>query len=216
MKNTLLATLVALSIPCAVQAQNIEDYKVSCEAEAACNTFDVTYEETGEEVAQTRRTRRTRSTSQGLFKDNFVGGGAGIFFGDGLDLGVLGHVFAGTRYNEYIGGEIEFTFGFAGTDSFGGFLGDTETATFLGFYFNPRFEYKFKNSNITAFVAPGIGLSRFSVGNDFVDVSDTDFDFQIKAGAMFPIGEKLNAYGQGRIQNTFDTFGVDGGILFNL
>ena len=215
MKKTLLATLIALSIPCAAQAQNVEDYKVSCQTEEACNTFDITYEESREEIAQTRRTRRTRSRSGGLFKDNFVGGGAGIFFGDGLDLGGLGHIFVGTRYNQYFGGEIEFTFGFAGFDGFGGFQGDDATATFLGFYFNPRFEYKFDN-NITAFAAIGIGLNRFSVDTDFGDGSDTDFDVQVKAGAMFPVGDKLNAYAQGRIQNTFDTFGIDGGVLFDL
>jgi len=216
MKNSILVTLAALSIPCAVQAQNVEDYKASCEAEAACNTFDVTHEETGSEVAQNRRIRTREGTSRGgLFKDNFVGGGAGLFLGDGLDLGGLGHIFVGTRYNEYFGAEVEFTFGFAGFDGFGGFAGSDATATFLGFYLNPRFEYKFDN-NITAFGAVGIGLNRFSVDTDFGDGSDTDFDIQFKAGAMFPIGEKLNAYAQGRIQNTFDTFGIDGGILFNL
>lgn len=215
MKKTLLATLIVLSTPYVAQAQNVEDYKVSCQTEGACNAFDITYEESSEEIAQTRRTRSTRSTSRGLFKDNFVGGGAGIFFGDGLDLGVLGHVFAGTRYNQYFGGEIEFTFGFAGVDGFGGFGVNDATATFLGFYLNPRVEYKFDN-NITAFGVIGIGLNRFSFSDDFVDASDTDFDIQLKAGAMFPIGDKLNAYAQGRIQNTFDTFGIDGGVLFNL
>ena len=221
-KTTVLAIALALTAPFAVQAETLEtkeydNYKVSCEA-ATCGDFDVSFESGNDTVAQTRRTRtrtRTRDSSEGLFKDNFVGGGAGLFFGDGLDLGGLGHIFGGTRYNQYFGAEIEFTFGFAGLDGFDGFGTSDATATFLGFYLNPRFEYKFDN-NITAFGAIGIGLNRISVDTDFGDGSDTDFDIQFKAGAMLPVGEKLNAYAQGRIQNTFDTFGIDGGILFNL
>jgi Outer membrane protein beta-barrel domain len=209
-KTTVLATILALALPYAVTAQTVEteeykDYQVSCETGAACNDFGVTYEETDQEVAQIQRTRRTRSSTQ-AFENWYAGGGAGIFFGDNLDLGFQGHVFGGTKFNEYIGADLEFTFGFAGVEDI------DENITLLGFYLNPRFEYQFENSNLTAFLSPGLGLSRASGFGD----SETEFDFQIKTGVSFPVQETTEVYVQGRYQNEAEAFGIEGGAIFDL
>jgi hypothetical protein len=210
-RSTILAAIVALIFPYAVTAQTVEteeykNYQVSCETAAACNDFNVTYEDE-QKVAQIERTRRTRSSSSiQPFENWYAGGGAGIFFGDNLDLGFQGHIFGGTKFNEYIGADVEFTFGFAGVEDI------DETLTLLGFYLNPRFEYQFENTNLTAFLSPGIGLARFSGFGD----SETEFDFQIKTGVSFPIQETTEVYVQGRYQNEAEAFGIEGGAIFDL
>jgi hypothetical protein len=212
-KTTALAIALAFIAPLAVKAETVEtegygDYQVSCEA-ATCGNFDVSFEQEGDQVAQTRRTRtrRTSSTGNRLFKDYYVGGSAGIILtGDGLDLGFQGSVFGGTKYNEYIGGDVEFTFGFAGLENF------DDTLTLLGVYLNPRFEYQFDGSDITAFVSPGLGFIRASGTGD----SDTEFDFQIKAGASKPINEKLDVFAQGRYQNEAELLSIEGGVIYDI
>jgi opacity protein-like surface antigen len=209
-KTTILATILAFALPCAVTAQTVEteeykDYQVSCETGAACNDFSVTYEEGEQKVAQIQRTRRTRSSIQ-PFENWYAGGGAGIFFGDNLDLGFQGHVFGGTKFNEYIGADLEFTFGFAGVEDI------DENITLLGLYLNPRFEYQFENSDLTAFLSPGLGFSRASGFGD----SETEFDFQIKTGVSFPVKENTDVYVQGRYQNEAEAFGIEGGGIFEL
>lgn len=182
-KSTIVAALLALAIPCAVKAEavNVEghdNYQVSCNDGSNCNDFNVTYEEANEDVAQTRRTRRSRSSSSSIepFQNWYVGGGAGIFFADNLDTGFQGNIFAGTKFNKYVGADLEFTFGFADFEDF------DENVTLLGFFLNPRFEYQFENSSITGFFSPGIGFTRASAFDD----SDTEFDFQLKAGVSVP------------------------------
>ena len=221
-KTTVLATLFALALPYGVKAEtsNIEGYdkyQVSCNKAEACSDFNVTYEES-DEVAQYRRTRtRTRSSNR-LFEDYYVGGSLGLLFGDNLDLGFQGSIFGGTWYNEYVGADIEFTFAFAGVEDienpFGADIEVDETATILGFFFNPRFQYQFDNSQITAFVSPGIGLGY----TDAFDDSDTDFAFQVKAGASYPVKENLDAFVQGRFQTTsdIDPFTVELGIVYDI
>jgi hypothetical protein len=209
-KTTVLATILALALPYAVTAQTVEteeykDYQVSCQTGAACNDFGVTYEEDDQKVAQYQRTRRTRTSIQ-PFENWYAGAGAGIFFGDGLDLGFQGHVFGGTKFNEYIGADLEFTFGFAGIEDF------DENVTLLGLYLNPRFEYQFENSNLTAFLSPGLGFIRASGNGE----SETEFDFQIKTGVSFPVKENTDIYVQGRYQNEAEAFGIEGGAIFEL
>ncbi|MBE9047802.1 outer membrane beta-barrel protein [Pleurocapsales cyanobacterium LEGE 10410] len=213
-KTTVLAGLLALALPYGARAESVNvekynKYQVSCSEAGACNDFKVTFEES-DRIAQTRRTRtrRTRSSNR-LFEDYYVGGSAGLLFGDDLNLGFQGSIFGGTWYNEYIGGDLEFTFGFAGLDNI-----DDESATILGFFLNPRFQYQFDNSQITAFVSPGIGLGYA----DALDDSDTDFAFQIKAGASYPVRENLDAFIQGRFQTTsqFDPFTIELGAVYDI
>ncbi|BAZ44624.1 hypothetical protein NIES4102_16360 [Chondrocystis sp. NIES-4102] len=211
-KTTVLASILAL-VPYAVTAQTAEteyqNYQVSCETGSACNDLGVTYQEGNNQVAQTRRTRptrRTRTTTVQPFEKWYTGAGVGVFFGDGLDTGFQGHVFGGTEFNEFISADLEFTFGFAGIEN------SNDDATILGLYLNPRFEYEFDNSNLTAFLSPGIGLSRTSGNGD----SETDFDFQIKTGVSFPVRENTDVYVQGRYQNEADAFGIEGGAIFEL
>ncbi len=210
-KTTALAIILAFIAPLAVKAETAEkgysDYQVSCEA-ATCGNFGVTFEEEDDKVAQTRRTRtRTSSTGNRLFKDYYVGGSAGIILtAESLDLGFQGSVFGGTKYNEYVGGDVEFTFGFAGIEN------ADETLTGLGIYLNPRFEYQFDGSDITAFVSPGLGFIRASAFDD----SDTEFDFQIKAGASKPINEKLDVFAQGRYQNEAELLSIEGGVIYDI
>lgn len=211
-KTTILASILAL-VPYAVTAQTAEtqeyqNYQVSCQTGSGCNDFGVTYEEGNDQVAQTRRTRPTRRTRTTFepFEQWYTGAGAGVFFGDGLDLGFQGHVFGGTKFNEFISADLEFTFGFAGIEDI------DENVTLLGLYLNPRFEYQFDNSNLTAFLSPGIGLSRASFDGD----SETEFDFQIKTGVSFPVRENTDVYVQGRYQNEAEAFGIEGGAIFEL
>jgi hypothetical protein len=220
-KTTILATILALALPYAVTAQTVEteeyeNYQVSCKTEAACKDFGVTYEEADQKVAQVERerTRRTRDIggSNRLFQDYYVGASAGILFGDGLDLGFQGSVFGGTWYNEFIGADLEFTFGFASVDDVDNPFGDDieidDNVTILGLFLNPRFQYTFEDSNITAFVSPGIG---------WVDLDgESELGFQVKAGAEYPVGENLDAFAQGRFQTEGDIFGIEGGVIYDL
>ena len=209
MRKTLLATLIALAVtvPFEAKAEEYDSYKVSCQA-ATCGDFDVSFKEESAEVAQTRRTRtRSRSSSNRFLKDFYVGGSAGLILtGEALDLGFQGSVFGGSMYNDFVGGDVEFTFGFAGVEDI------DETLTLLGIYLNPRFEYKFDNSDLTVFASPGLGFIRFSGVGD----SDTEFDFQIKAGVSKPVSDKLDIFGQGRFQAEAETISVEGGVIYNI
>lgn len=218
MKSTIVAVLLALAIPCAVKAETVDvegyqNYQVSCSEESACNNFDVTYEEVNGDIAQTRRTRSRRSRSGRskdiqAFKNFYTGFSLGLYFGEDLDLGFQGGIFGGTKFNEYIGADVEFTFAFADLEDI------DENATILGFYLNPRFEYAFDNTKLTAFVSPGIGLASIDVS----DNSDTEFAFQIKAGGTYDLQDNLELFAQGRYQNIddFDAFAVETGLILNL
>ena len=210
LKTTALAIALAFIAPLAVKAETVEkeeydNYQVSCEA-VTCSDFKVNFEEDSDKVAQTRRTRtrtRTISSENRFFKDFYVGGGAGLLIdGDGLDLGFQGSVFGGTLYNEYVGAEAEFTFAFADSE----FVDDN--ISILGFFLNPRFQYEFDNSDITAFASPGLGLVSFD--------GDTDLGFQIKAGAQKPFSDKFDGFVQGRFQSEGDTIGIEVGALFDI
>lgn len=213
MQKTLLATLLAVSIPCAVQAQESTDYqnyKISCQAETTCNQFDVVYEDAESELAQTRRTRRTRSNDIKIFQNWFGGFGVGLLFGDGLDLGFQSSVFGATRFNEWVAAEAEVTFGIAQTEDIdiGAVTIEGESITILGFFLAPRFEYKFSGSNISIFGSPGLGISLF-------DGDNSEFGFQGKVGAVFDIGKSFDVLAQTRFQTEGDIFGIEGGMVFD-
>ena len=209
-RNTILATAIALSIPYGVKAETAQpdkyhDYYVSCDTESACNIFDITYQAADNQVAQARRTRRTRSSSA---KKLYAGASLGLIFEDFLDLGVQGGIFGGYKFNEYIGADAELTLGFAGYENV------DETLTIFGFFLNPRFEYKFDGTNIAAFVSPGLGFGILSAFND----SDTEFGFQLKAGASFGLNDNLSAFAQVRFQDIefYDPILLEGGVILDL
>ena len=82
-KNAILASLLFAAIPFAAQAQeanNYDNYRVSCETGVDCQDFDVIYEqqEGNDEVSQRTRTRRTRRTSS--FSKYYFSGNYAIYF----------------------------------------------------------------------------------------------------------------------------------------
>ncbi|MBE9045391.1 outer membrane beta-barrel protein [Pleurocapsales cyanobacterium LEGE 10410] len=235
-KTVLLATLLSAFPLAGIQAQDLDNYQVGCNAGAECNDFVGSYEQAdGDEVAQVRRrrtrTRRTRRTDTKYY----VGGTLGIFFPSEVeDLQVLadtvdpgtgfgGSLYGGYKFNQYISADIEGLI----------FFGDAEpldsSYTSYGFFVNPRFTYTFERdtlsdnlSGLYVFASPGIGIAGLDFGDDLGDTlepSDNDsgsgFAFQIKAGAGYPVSDKIDIIGQVRYLNALDAFevtevGVDG------
>ncbi|MDJ0591371.1 MAG: outer membrane beta-barrel protein [Pleurocapsa sp. MO_226.B13] len=203
--TTVLAIIMSLTLPWEVKAQTADTqkykaYRVSCRAESACQTFDVTYQTAENEIAQTRRTRSRR-------RNRYAGFSVGLLFEDFLDLGFQVGGFGGIKFNEYISADAEITFGFAGYEAF------DETLTIVGFFINPRFQYKFDNSDLAIFVSPGLGIGILSAFDD----TDTEFGFQLKTGASLALDNNLNAYAQVRFQDIdyYDPILLEGGLIFD-
>ena len=213
-RSFVLATALVLALPLGVQAETkreeaYEAYRVSCSEESVCNTFDVDYEEANE-VAQARRTRTRTTRSRRSDSKIYAGFSAGLLFEDFLDLGFQVGGFGGYKFNDYIGVDGELLFALASFES--DFIDDTLTV--FGFFINPRFEYEFDDSGITAFASPGFGLGIFSNFDD----SDSEFGFQFKAGASYAVSSSFDAYGQLRFQDIegYDPFFLEGGLIFDL
>ena len=229
-KNAILASLLFASIPFAAQAQeaeNYDNYQVSCEAGINCQDFDVIYEqqEGNDDVAQRRRTRRTRRTSS--FSKYYFSGNIGAFFpGDDFDTGFgLGGAF-GYRFTEKLAAEIEVF------DYFGGTEVDDLGYNFLGFAANVAGRYPFNSSNsksIYGFAGAGIGYGNISLTGDVADdiddaggdTSEGGFLFQGKVGVGYPVSDSVDIFGQFRYVNVSndgdngDAFSLDAGATYN-
>lgn len=231
-KTVLLATLVS-AFPVAVQAQDLDNYQVGCDSGAECNDFKANYgqqADAGNEVSQRTRTRRTRSTNDSKY---YVGATIGVFFPSEIDnlevpaivndvgsiqavdpgTGFGGSLYGGYKFSEYISADVE---GFV-------FFGDADpldsSYTSYGFFVNPRFTYTFDDTGnslegVYVFASPGIGLAGIDFGEDIGDAlgdndSGTGFALQIKAGAGYPVSDKIDIIGQARYLYAFSAFEVD-------
>ncbi|GAB4523631.1 MAG: hypothetical protein Tsb0014_01410 [Pleurocapsa sp.] len=228
----LSGTVVALCMPFAAQAQDLdtyEDYQNACKSISECDSFQVTDEYAdsesslqvdNSEIAQ--RSRRSRSSRS--YDKYFAGFNLGLFLPEGgFNLGFGGSVYGGYMFNKNFGGDLEFLFAFGGLDDgYDGFGNVDGNYSYLGFYVNPRYEIPFSRDGRTkAFGAFGLGLLRtgFNYDYDFfgnrleIDGSDTDFSYQLKGGVMFPLGKKMDAVGQIRVIE-FDVVSFEGGLKF--
>ena len=217
----LSGTVVALSIPFAAQAQNVEtyeDYRVSCNATSECNQFDVIYQEEGadnNEIAQRRRTRRSRESDK---KKNYIGVTGGLFFPGGIgDVGFGPSVVGGRQFNDNLSGEVEFLFYGGGTDF------DDLGYNILGFIAGAKYLFPFSDSSKSpyGFAGAGLGFGRIALTGDEADrldnagfdTSDGAFLFQLKGGVGYPVSKNIDIFGQFRYLNvTIDTFNRFGNV----
>ncbi len=224
-KTIALATILVTGIPVAVQAQetnDLQNYQVSCNANSECNNLKVNYEQEGDRVAQTRRTRTRRTRSSSVDSKYYAGGNLGILFpsGDGLDTGFGGAAKFGYNFTENIAAEVE------GLGFFGGTEVDDLSYNILGLAANGVYKYPFDATNdksLYGFGGVGIGIGRVDASGDAApDNSDeTGFLFQGKAGVGYPIAEKIDVFGQGRYLNLSvddvdaDGFTIEAGANYN-
>ena len=212
-KIGLLAALLVAAFPFAAKAQDTNSYdslKVSCELGAECNDFDVNFQEEGDEVAQTRRTR-TRRTRLGGPVDNkyYAGGNIGLFipffdFTDVVDYD-LGFTFgglAGYRFTENISAEIEVYDSLGGSeiDDVGYNVFAASANGVYRYYFNPG-----NDRSLYAYGGLGLGVGILNPTGDATDGLDsqTGFLLQTKAGVGYPVSDKIDLFGQGRFTNVF-------------
>ncbi len=211
-KTMLWATLLSVSVPLIAQAETVEtfeDYQTVCKSISECNSLDInnndrntkTVVQETENNTIAQRTRRSRISQ--FAKGYYVGVGGALYFPDG-DADVLfgGSVTGGIKFSPYVSADADFLFGF----------GDF---TLLGLLVGPKFEIGItETSDATAYISPGLGVVRASDDGN----SNTEFSFQIKTGASFPMGNNRQAFGQGRYINAdgADIFSIEGGVTFLL
>lgn len=236
LKTIALTAVLAIGFPLAAQAQETNDYEslnVSCQSGAECSDFGVNFQQEGDEVAQTRRTR-TRRTRSSVDSKYYAGGNIGIFFPgeDGFDAGFGGAAKFGYNFTENIAAEIE------GLGYFGGSEVDDLGYNVLGIAANGVGKYAFNPDNdksVYIFGGAGIGIGRVASTGDRVDQledeaeaagvefdsSETGFLFQGKVGVGYPIAEKIDVFGQGRYLNVSvddidaDGFAIEAGANYN-
>ena len=232
-KISILAALAAIAFPVAAQAQDTNGYdslKVSCESGAECSDFGVNFQEQGDTVAQTRRTRtrRTRSSSDSKI---YLGGTLGLFFPSDVEdtvidpgTGLGGSVYGGYKFTDLISADAEALLAFGGNDiddvtSTAAGIPATEEIdgayTLFSVFLNPRFTYTFDKGNDKSpyvFASPGVGIGRINIRGDVGDeIDDADgdssgsgFALQGKIGGGYPFTDKLDVIGQARYANIFN------------
>ena len=232
-KTSVLTAILVAAFPVGVKAQEVnsyEGYEVTCQSGTDCNDFKVDSKttETDSNVAQTGRTRRTRSVTPAE-KKFYIGGNLGGYIpGGDLDIGFgLGGLF-GYNFSNQIAAELEVY------DFFGGSNVDDLGYNFLGVAANGLYKYPFGNdsNSIYAFVGLGVGIGNLSATGDVADVagdngtdtSNTDVFFQWKVGVGYPLNNKLDLIGQFRaikfdaendtIEND-GTFALEAGLKYN-
>lgn len=212
-KNTVLAIILAMGLPLTAQAQNAEkyeNYQTICNSIAECSDFDANFEQQTpeDEVAQSRRTRRTRRQSpQSKF---YIGGHLAPFFpfDDDLDVGFGGGIVAGYKLTNNISAEIDIF------DYFGGTEVDDLGYNLFGATASGVYRY-YVNSNSSRspyiFAGLGVGVGVTSATGDVADDADdagletsaTGFLFQGKGGVGYPITDKIDLFGQTRFFSIF-------------
>ena len=218
-KIGMLAALAALAFPFAAQAQDTQGYEslnISCESGAECSDFGVNFQEEGEEVAQTRRTRTRRTRSRSNDSKIYVGGSLAPFipFDGELDLGFGGGVFAGYKLTDNISVELDVFDYFGGLDDDDVFLGDESGYNTFGAALSGVYRYFLNPGDsrsvyIFAGVGGGIGVASVTGDlSDFLDdggedTSDVGFLIQGKGGVGYPLTDKIDLFGQTRFFNTF-------------
>lgn len=234
-KTTVLAIILATGLPLAAQAQETnghENLKVSCQSGGECNDFNVNFNEQGDEIAQTRRTRtrRTRSTSSSVDSKYYVGGTLGLFFPSEIDdfnvsvtangnttlqqvdpgTGFGGSIYGGYKFTDLISADAEALLYFGNADPLDG------SYSSFNFFVGPRFTYTLDETNeqsLYIFASPGIGVGNVNFGGDLGDAlgdddSGTGFALQAKAGVGYPVSDKIDIIGQARYTNVFGVVDV--------
>jgi opacity protein-like surface antigen len=234
-KTAVLAIILATGFPLAAQAQDTKDYeslKVSCQSGVECNNFKVNFQEQGDKIAQTRRTRtrRTRSSSSSVDSKYYVGGTLGVFFPSEIDdfnvavtaggdttlqqvdpgTGFGGSIYGGYKFSDLISADAEALLYFGNADPLDG------SYSSFGFFVGPRFTYTLDETNdqsLYIFASPGIGVGNVNFGGDLGDAlgdddSGTGFALQAKAGVGYPVSDKIDIIGQARYTNIFSVVDV--------
>ena len=230
-KISLLAALLVAAFPLSAKAQDTNSYeslKVSCNSGAECSDFGVNFQEEGDEVAQTRRTRTRRTRRGSSDKKIYAGVTLGAFFSgeldeieviedneaQNIDLGTAfgGSIYGGYKFSDLIGGDAELVVLGGGADPV-----DDGGYTAVGFFANPRITYAFNKDNERSpyvFASPGIGFVTLSLNDDVEDelnnddLSGTGFAIQAKLGAGYPVTDLIDVIGQVRYVNSFNNFEV--------
>ena len=231
-KISLLAALLVAAFPLSAKAQDTNSYdslKVSCDSGSECSDFGVNFQEEGDQVAQTRRTRTRRSRRGDSDSKIYVGGTLGLFLPGDIDdyqvevedtfqevepgTGFGGSIYGGYKFTEQISVDAEGLLSFGNADPLDG------SYTSFGFFVNPRYTYTLNEANdksIYLFASPGIGVGNINFNGDTgdllededIDDSGTGFAIQGKIGAGYPVTEKLDIIGQARYTNIFSVVDV--------
>ena len=232
-KTSILATILVAALPLGVKAQGVNsygNYEVACKSGMNCDDYNVEYEttKTDSNIAQTRRTRRTRSRTSAE-KKFYVGGNLGFYIpGDDLDIGLgFGGLF-GYNFSRQISAELEVY------DYFGGSNVDDLGYNFFGVAANGVYKYPFSNDpgSLYAFFGLGVGIGNLSATGDVadeaedngIDTSNSDVFFHWKAGVGYPLSNRVDITGQFRaikfdvendtIEND-GTYALEAGIKYN-
>jgi len=233
LRNVTLITLFTLGIPnlaLAKEIENYEDYKLYCSdaayqydvASPNCDILQPLYKE------QIQQDLNQQSEKKSIFRRNtrpnniegYAGISLGAFFPDDEigNTGFGGSVFAGAKWNQYIGTDLEFIYLFGGTEF------DSLDYSVLGVSLNPRFFIPLSNNDLgdtaTIFISPGLGFSTLEVNVDDLGISfedETRLTWQIKAGLSVPFQKKFKGFFQVRYadqfeENTTSFFGTEVGV----
>ena len=243
-KISLLAALSVVAFPLAAKAQDINSYeslKVSCESGAECSDFGIDFQEEGNKVAQTRRTRTRRTRSSSNDSRIYVGGGIAPFipFDGELDLGFGGGIFAGYKLTENISVELDVFDYFGGLDDDEFIDGDDSGYNTFGAAVNGVYRYYLQpndSRSVYIFAGVGAGVGVASLTGDLSDdlddagedTSQVGFLVQGKGGVGYPLSDRIDLFGQTRFFSTFlddddspfggddlDGVAIDVGATFN-
>lgn len=235
----LLKTLIAIILSAVfystkVQAQEIrtlEDYLNNCISEDE--------EDLSEECDRFKEAYESEEPTGGI--GGYVGAVLGVYFLDldedraiftgndvDIDTGFGSSLFAGIKFNRYLGTDIEFSGLVGNIDSD---LDEDENYTLAGLFLNPRFSLPLsdKNNSLAVYLSPGIGVSQLSSSlEDEVDdfdrtiiiEDDSRFTWQIKGGVSIPVSSKFSVLSQLRYtsqtgDDAIDYFGVELGAKFD-
>ncbi|MGB5636853.1 MAG: outer membrane beta-barrel protein [Waterburya sp.] len=232
-QNTVLAIVLAMGFPMAVQAKDTnkyENYQVACDSRSECSNFDVNYEQQsdGDQLAQSRRTRTRRTRRRSRDSKFHIGGHLAPFFPfDGeSNVGFGGGIFGGYKFTKNVSLDIDVYDYFGGTevDDLGYNLFGAAASGVYRYYLKPN-----DSKSLYIFAGLGVGVGVSNATGDVADnlddagfdTSETGFLLQGKGGVGYPISEKIDLFGQTRFFNIFldgdDANGValDFGATFN-
>lgn len=214
LKISMLAAFLVAAFPFAAQAQETNSYdglNVSCESGAECNDFGVDFQEQGEEVAQTRRTRPRRTRRSSDDSKYYAGGNVGLFIpffdvveDEDSDIGFTFGGLFGYKFTKNISAELELYDSLGGTevDDLGYNIFGASANGVYRYYFNPN-----SSRSLYAYGGLGLGVGVVNFTGDVADDADLDsqtgFLLQGKAGVGYPLSERVDLFGQTRFTNVF-------------
>jgi opacity protein-like surface antigen len=228
---TIIISAIALSWSSAAAAedlQTLQDYLEQCLPEPKnnlkleCDRFKqlntVSAAELEDESDRSGLSGYAGLTLGAFFPD--IDESTGVFEGNNTeldDVAIGSSLFAGIRFNRYLGTDLELS-GFTGdVDSD---LDEDENYTFGAIFLNPRFTFPLgdKRNSLALFLSPGLGISQLtSTVEDEVDdfdrttliEDDTRFTLQIKGGVSVPVSSKFSILGQVRYASQTGDDAVD-------